>query len=68
VGTAWRSPVSWVCGPDTYAIVTTEPNELVAPIHNRMPVMLAPDDEALWLDAAVTDPLAVFRCLVPYPA
>ncbi len=41
-------------GLDTYAIVTTEPNELVAPIHNRMPVMLDPDDEALWLDSAVT--------------
>ena len=55
-------------GLDTYAIVTTEPNELVAPIHNRMPVMLDPDDEALWLDGAVTDPAAVLGYLRPYLA
>ncbi len=54
-------------GQDTYAIVTTEPNELVAPIHNRMPVILDPADEALWLDSAVTDPLAVLGCLRPSP-
>ncbi len=54
-------------GLDTYAIVTTEPNELVAPIHDRMPVILAPDDEALWFDSAVTDPLVVLGCLRPYP-
>ena len=55
-------------GPDTYAIVTTEPNELVAPIHNRMPVILDPDDEAMWLDPAVSDPVAIMPCLRPYPA
>ena len=32
------------------AIVTTEPNELIRPIHDRMPVLLAPEQEALWLD------------------
>jgi putative SOS response-associated peptidase YedK len=31
------------------AIVTCEPNDLVRPIHNRMPVILAPDAEAAWL-------------------
>jgi len=32
------------------AIVTTEPNALVRPIHDRMPVVLAPETEAAWLD------------------
>jgi putative SOS response-associated peptidase YedK len=34
------------------AIVTCEPGEVVAPIHDRMPVMLAREDEARWLDPA----------------
>jgi putative SOS response-associated peptidase YedK len=32
------------------AIVTCEPNELIRPIHDRMPVVLDPDAEAPWLD------------------
>jgi putative SOS response-associated peptidase YedK len=52
----------------TCAIVTTEPNALVAPVHNRMPVILAPWDEALWLDPDVRDPAAALACLRPYPA
>jgi putative SOS response-associated peptidase YedK len=37
------------------AIVTCEPNELVRPIHDRMPVVLAPDDEARWLEPEVSE-------------
>ncbi|GAB6929756.1 SOS response-associated peptidase [Paenibacillus sp. JCM 10914] len=33
----------------TCTVITTEPNELMAPIHNRMPVILKRSDEALWL-------------------
>lgn len=33
----------------TFTIITGEPNELVAPIHNRMPVILARTDYAAWL-------------------
>jgi putative SOS response-associated peptidase YedK len=33
----------------TCTIITTGPNELVAPIHNRMPVILDRDDETRWL-------------------
>ena len=48
------------------AIVTTEPNELIRPIHDRMPVLLVPDYEADWLDPErpVDDLLSL---LVPAP-
>jgi putative SOS response-associated peptidase YedK len=38
----------------TAAILTTRPNELVAPIHNRMPVILPPDLLDAWLDPVAT--------------
>jgi putative SOS response-associated peptidase YedK len=34
----------------TYAIITTEANEMVKPIHDRMPVILSKEGEELWLD------------------
>jgi putative SOS response-associated peptidase YedK len=37
---------------ETYSIITTEPNELTAPIHNRMPVILAPRDYERWMAPA----------------
>lgn len=49
-------------------IITTTANELMAPIHHRMPVIIRPDDEALWLDPAVTDRVVLQNLLVPYPA
>ncbi len=36
-------------GLRTFTILTTKPNELVAPIHDRMPVILAPADYERWL-------------------
>ena len=49
-------------------IITTTPNELAAEIHNRMPVILDPEDHDLWLDPDFDqkDPLA--ELLRPYPA
>jgi putative SOS response-associated peptidase YedK len=35
--------------PETYCLLTTEPNEVVAGVHNRMPVILAPDSMPRWL-------------------
>jgi putative SOS response-associated peptidase YedK len=40
-----------------FAILTEEPNELVAPYHDRMPLALADDKVALWLDLAQATPL-----------
>jgi putative SOS response-associated peptidase YedK len=61
----------WVPGPTgepTAAIVTCGPNALVEPIHTRMPVILRPEDEALWLDPDCTDPVLLENVLRPYPA
>lgn len=49
-------------------IVTTEPNELMAPIHNRMPVILPPDAYAQWLDPAARTPDSLQPLLKPFPA
>ena len=34
----------------TFSIITTDANELVRPIHDRMPVILSPEAEELWLN------------------
>jgi putative SOS response-associated peptidase YedK len=49
-------------------IITTTPNELVAPIHNRMPLVLAPEAYELWLDPAEQAPDRLDPWLGPYPA
>ena len=51
----------------SYAIITTEPNELMAVIHNRMPVILKPPDFKKWLDPK-SDPKELKKLLVPFPA
>jgi putative SOS response-associated peptidase YedK len=50
------------------AIITTAPNERMAPIHNRMPAILNPQDEATWLGLDDPDPAKLLGCLRPYPA
>ena len=37
-------------GVESFSIVTVEPNELLAPIHDRMPMMLTDEEYAKWLD------------------
>lgn len=52
---------------ETYTIITTDPNELMEPLHNRMPVILAPRDYERWL--APTDPAHLpVDLLRPFPA
>jgi len=50
------------------AIITTGPNSLMEPIHDRMPVILPRDAEATWLDLSIGDAGALTPLLVPYPA
>lgn len=49
-------------------IITGTPNPLVAPIHDRMPIILRPEDEARWLDKSVTNAADLMPLLAPYPA
>jgi putative SOS response-associated peptidase YedK len=65
----WRPPDD----PDgepirSCVIITTEANDLVAPIHNRMPVILPPDAWDQWLDPANEDLAAIKGLLVPAPS
>ncbi|MFB6149164.1 MAG: SOS response-associated peptidase [Halobacteriales archaeon] len=50
----------------TVTVVTTDANDLVGEIHDRMPVILDPTEESQWLEA--TDPAARTALLDPYPA
>ena len=49
-------------------IVTTAANELLQPIHDRMPVIVSPQDYDLWLDPQQQKPQALQHLLSPYPA
>ena len=50
---------------DTAAIVTTAANRLLAPIHDRMPVIVAPDAFNLWLDCAKVDATTAVALIIP---
>ncbi len=52
----------------TFTIITTEPNELMAPIHRRMPVVLPEQHIEQWLDRSYKDTDHLKKLLVPYPA
>jgi putative SOS response-associated peptidase YedK len=52
---------------ETCTVITTEPNELMQPIHNRMPVILDRADYARWLDPRMNDPESLKAFLRPYP-
>lgn len=62
----WQAPDGRKIG--SCSIVTTEPNELMAGIHNRMPVILKRNDEAMWLNRDITSTDRLDELLVPYPA
>ncbi|MDP4603131.1 MAG: SOS response-associated peptidase [Solirubrobacteraceae bacterium] len=50
--TSWQ-PQPGVEPVDSCTMLTTNANETVAPVHNRMPLILRPEDEEAWLDPAV---------------
>jgi putative SOS response-associated peptidase YedK len=51
---SWKSPE----GINIYScsVITTVPNELMTSIHDRMPVILKPEDEKDWLNPSINDP------------
>lgn len=53
---------------ESFTILTTNPNALVEPIHNRMPVILSPTHYDTWLDPAVSDAARLRPLLQPFPA
>jgi putative SOS response-associated peptidase YedK len=62
----WRQPEGETIR--TCTIVTTEPNDLLMPIHNRMPVIIRPDDREKWLDPEEQDPERLIPLLAAYPS
>ena len=40
---------------ETFTIITTSPNGLVSPVHNRMPVILSPNEAEIWLEGGGQD-------------
>ena len=62
---SWRSPEGETVRSCT--IVTTAANDLLQPIHERMPVILPRELEDFWLDGDVTDSAALTDVLAPYP-
>ena len=62
----WNSPEGEAI--ITCTIITTEANEIMKPIHERMPVIIPKRDEDVWLDPATEDQGLLLKLLKPYPA
>ena len=62
----WKSPTGERITSCT--IITTDPNELVLPIHDRMPVILARNVERAWLDPETVEEPKLLAMLKPYTA
>jgi putative SOS response-associated peptidase YedK len=65
----------WESGRDAHGapirvctILTTAPNEVLQPLHDRMPVVLAAESVGQWLDPAIRDPERLAPLLGPCPA
>ncbi|WP_026573010.1 SOS response-associated peptidase [Bacillus sp. UNC438CL73TsuS30] len=60
----WKSPD----GKPLYScsVITTQPNELMKDIHDRMPVILRPEDEKIWLDPSVSNLEYLMGFLKPF--
>lgn len=60
----WQSPTGEKIHSAT--IITGPPNAVVEPVHDRMPVILTPEAEQIWLDRSVTDKDLLTAILTPY--
>ena len=62
----WKDPGGqWI---RSCSILTTTPNAVTSPVHDRMPVILDPDNYDLWLDPGMTDTAAVLEMVRPFDA
>ncbi|MCS6847913.1 MAG: SOS response-associated peptidase, partial [Anaerolineae bacterium] len=63
---AWKTPEGdWL---RTCTIITTAPNAVIAPLHNRMAAILLPEHEADWLTHDYDDAALLHSLLQPFPA
>jgi putative SOS response-associated peptidase YedK len=62
----WEGPEEAVI--DSCTILTTQPNELIRPVHNRMPVILGPEDYDVWLDPEFEEVERLQSLLRAYPS
>ncbi len=60
----WKPPEGEIIR--TCTIVTTRPNSLLEPIHNRMPAIIRPEDRKTWLDPEERDAQKLASLLEPY--
>jgi putative SOS response-associated peptidase YedK len=60
----WQGPEGEVL---TFTILTTDANPLMARIHERMPVIIRPEDYAAWTDPSLTDVTKIQAMAQPYP-
>ena len=63
-GGLWESwlPPGQTAPLESFTVITTTPNRVVAPVHDRMPACLDPESAALWLDPS--SPLDLLRSLL----
>lgn len=52
----------------SFTIITTQANDLIKGIHERMPVILAPEEEEIWLKSGPDETARLLSLLDPYPA
>ena len=60
----WQSPEGEIA---TFTILTTEANALMAKIHDRMPVIIRPENYSTWLDTNLTDVTKIQAIALTYP-
>jgi putative SOS response-associated peptidase YedK len=53
---------------ESCTVITTDANDLVRPLHDRMPVILNPRDFSRWLDPSLSDPGVLQEMLRPFPS
>jgi putative SOS response-associated peptidase YedK len=70
-GACWHWPGCGTCGArkaiKSFTIVTTDANALLAPLHDRMPVILDPEDWPSWLGERAAGPAELKALLRPCP-
>lgn len=62
----WKTPEGELA--ESFSVLTTEANSAVAPLHDRMPVILGQDDYSLWLDPEMREPGELVKLYTPLPA